>query len=183
MGENQMIRTLATVGSIVGFIAFAFVPPTDANFRAAEGVAQAQVGVRAVATLIADSGIDRAKLDSAVKVLRDITPEPKTALKRVSTVALTQMKLKKTSAFWKATKHSSEDADLVRRMADIEWAARKQDVRLCIGVAEDVVEGDVSSGDYLALCLAKVTGDSARCAQIDGVAGLLRKLCTEELAT
>ena len=181
MGENQVImfRRLITTGMILGFIGSAFVPPTDANFRAAEGLAQAQVGARTAATLLASNGVDRTKVDSAVKVLREIAPEPKKVVKRVSAATLTAMKLKKTSAYWKQVKKESDDEDLVSRMADIEWATRKQDVRLCVGVTE----GTASKGDYLALCLAKVTGDPARCDQIDSAAPVLHKLCTEELAT
>jgi hypothetical protein len=96
------------------------------------------------------------------------------------------MKLKKTSAYWKQVKNDSDDKNFVARLKDIEWATRKTDVRLC-GVLIDtipVTPGEPTRGDYLALCLAKVTGDSARCDQIKtDIAPVLKKLCTEELAT
>ncbi len=174
-----MLRRLITTGMIMGFIGSAFVPPTDANFRAAEGLAQAQVGARTAASLLASSAVDRSKVDTAVQVLREISPEPKKVVKRVSAATLTAMKLKQTSAYWKHVKKESDDKDLISRMDDIEWATRKQDVRLCVGVAE----GTASRGDYLALCLAKVTGDPARCDQIDSSSSVLHTLCTEELAT
>ncbi len=181
-----MLRKLITTGMVLGFIACAFVPPTDANFGSAETIAKAEVGARTAATLLASAGVDRGKVDTAVKVLREVAPEPKKVVKRLSAAALTQMKLKKTSAYWKQVKNDSDDKNFVARMQDIEWATRKTDVRLC-GVLIDTIPintGEPTRGDYLALCLAKVTGDIARCDQIKtDITPVLKKLCTEELAT
>jgi hypothetical protein len=71
-------------------------------------------------------------------------------------------------------------------MEDIEWAVRKTNVRLCRDIASDLLstQDAPSQGDYLALCLGKVTGDMARCDQINSErAPIIKKLCTEELAT
>lgn len=82
--------------------------------------------------------------------------------------------LQKASAYWTQMKSESKSKVLLDSLKDIEWAVRKHDVRLCPSL----------SGDYLALCLALVTQDASRCAQIDASsASGLRKLCTEELAT
>jgi len=181
-----MLRKLITTGMVLGFIASAFVPPTDANFGTAETVAKAEVGARTAATLLANAGIDHAKVDAAVKVLREVAPEPQKVVKRMSAAALTQMKRKKTSAYWKQVKKDSDDDDFIARMEDIEWAARKTDVRLCGELIATIplTLHQPTRGDYLALCLAKVTGDIARCDQIDNdIAPVLKKLCTEELAT
>ncbi len=82
--------------------------------------------------------------------------------------------LQKASAYWSQIKNESKSKVLLDSIKDIEWAVRKHDVRLCSSLP----------GDYLALCLALVTEDASRCAQIDvSSASGLRKLCTEELAT
>lgn len=155
-----MLRSLVITGTILGFIGTSFVPPTVASLPKGQG--------------------------AIASVLRIVVPDPATTTKRVASVAKKAVMTRKTSAYWTEVKTESTDENLVSSLQKIEWAIGKKDVRLCRDLP--IVKSDASDGptygDYLALCLAAVTGDTARCDQINaGTASTLRKLCTEELAT
>jgi hypothetical protein len=200
------LRTLFTVGSIAGFIACAFVPPTDANFTSLQDLAKREVRARTAGSLAGGITMNAGQTEQVAKVLKAVASDPelqtavqkavgttadlksvdeavtvlksmaspKTIMKRAATVATAAFRPHKFSAGWKKHKAASEK-QRVTQLERIEWASRKNDVRLC-----GEVEGDtrVTEGDYLALCVAVVTGDPQRCSQIHS----LKQLCADELA-
>lgn len=90
--------------------------------------------------------------------------------------AATSVRAVRTHAFTSGWKHIKKEGSphLVEQLERIEWASRKADVRLC---GEVVGDADVTVGDYIALCVAIVTGDSARCDYLHA----LQDLCADEL--
>lgn len=159
-----MLRSFLVIGIVIAFIASAFTVPTDQNYKALAETARSEVRKR------------------TADVRRTAVPASKT----LARVAVKRIRIQITGGrpgkAWKAAKGSS-DPVFVQQLERIEWATKKQDVRLC----KDVLTADAAGGkpgDYLALCLARVTGDYSRCMQIDPLeASLLKHLCDEELAT
>lgn len=203
------MRTLVTIGLIAGFITCAFVPPTDANFATITEMAKAQVKDRTIGNLLpADiDGADVKKAADALKkvandprtadimknlassqnslsdvitaadVLKSVAPSPKKVAK-VAAVFVPKTAHTFTMS-WKQRKNATEDATFLKQLDRIEWAARKEDVRLC----QEVMLED-GAGDYLALCLAIVAKEPLRCKQIDEDAPhALQKTCFDEVAS
>lgn len=202
-----MMRTLFTIGCIAGFIACAFVPPTDANFQSLEQMAKTQVRERTASSLLGGKTLDSKQVENAANILKAVVADPalrsavqkaagkatdvstvedivtaisamaspKRVLKRASTVAVHAVQTHRFSATWTKTKVSSTK-ERVLQMQRIEWASRKQDVRLCGEVKGDV---ETTVGEYIALCVALVTGDPSRCDQLRET----KNMCTNELAS
>jgi hypothetical protein len=215
-----MMRNLLTVGAIAGFIASAFVTPTNANLSSMQAFAKDEVRTRAIGSLLGGSVPSVKDAAAAAKVLSAVATNPvlksaaekaigsvtglndidraATVLTSVSTPAnakhivktvvrrLTAHTLTKT---WKSYRNAA-DPFTRAQLERIEWALKKQDVRLCADVADaaknrsDQAPVTLTPGDYLALCVAIVSGDEIRCLQIPTVPdSSLHSLCTEELAT
>jgi hypothetical protein len=156
-----MLRTLLTVGAIAGFIACAFVPPTDANFTSMEELARNQLQNRPSLSLLT-SGVQTMK--------KTVIPR---ATKKVSSVVSNQKK-HLLSVGWNAFKEK-KDSVAKTQLERIEWAFAKKDVRLCGEVKN---ESDATAADYLALCVAVVMRDLSRCDHLRS----MKTLCTDQLA-
>ena len=215
-----MLRNLLTVGAIVGFIATAFVTPTNANLNTVQAFAKDEVRTRAVGSLLGGTVPSAKDAAAAAKVLNAVATNPAlksaaekaiggvsglkdidraaTVLTSVSTPVNAKRVVK--AAVKKMTGHTltktwkgyRNDADPFTRaqLERIEWALKKNDVRLCADVAEaaknrsDQAPAALSPGDYLALCIAIVTADEWRCTQIPAhLDSSIHSLCFEELAT
>lgn len=150
-----MIRNFIAIGVITGFIGSAFAAP---------------------ATINANNNT------LASSVLSEKTVKKTTsAIKSIASTDVTQIK---------NMLRSSVDSFTLSQIERIEWAIRKKDIRLCKDLA-DAVNTDTSStaekhsaGEYLALCVAMVTKNSARCDRIFSKSDtLLHAFCTDELAS
>ncbi len=87
---------------------------------------------------------------------------------------------------WTELVLAEKDPVLHKQLERIDWAAKKGDARLCRELTlGEVIDGGngPSTGDLLALCLAKVLGEGERCAQMSDASAALRTVCLEELAT
>ncbi len=215
-----MIRNILTIGAIAGFIATAFVTPTDANLSTIQAFAKDEVRTRAVGSLLGGSAPSAKDAAAAAKVLTAVATNPAlksaaekaiggaaglkdfdraaTVLTSVSTPANTKRIVKAVTkkltghTLTRAWKEYRNAADPFTRaqLERIEWALKKNDVRLCADVADaaknrsDQAPTDLSPGDYLALCVAIVTVDEIRCTQIPAYPdSSIHSLCFEELAT
>lgn len=215
-----MTRNLVIIGLIAGFIASAFVTPTNANFKAMQALAKDQVRVRTAGSLLGGSVLSAKDAQTAAKVLAAVAANPALkssvakavgsavslknveeaatvltsvsspvkTVKRVAASAAQILTTHRLTSVWKTFK-ASADPFTVAQMERIEWALRKGDVRLCSDVMDsadnrsDKDPQTLTSGEYLALCVAIVTGDPARCDQILSVSDpSLRSLCSDELA-
>jgi hypothetical protein len=97
------------------------------------------------------------------------------------------------SAAWKKMLKAETDPVVLEQLHIIQDAILSGDVRVCGDLpyadpVERVVDGAFrftpSHGDYLAYCLARVTGESGRCAQIDDrVTPDLRAACGADFGT
>ena len=216
-----MIRNLLTIGAIAGFIASAFVSPTNANFSTIHAMAQDEVRTRTAGSLFGGNALSAKDAAAAAKVLTAVATNPalksaaskalggaaslkniddaatvltsvsapKTVLKHVAKTAKKMFTVRKLTHVWKTYKVSADPFTLAQ-IDRIEWALKKNDVRLCSGTAEaaanrsDQAPQTLSPGEYLALCVAIVTGDEGRCDQILPTSdSSMHSLCTEELAT
>ncbi len=66
----------------------------------------------------------------------------------------------------------------------IEQAVQESDVRVCAQLrpAKSAPEKAPSAGDFMALCVARVTGSASRCLQIDATVSVpLKRLCEQSL--
>ncbi len=209
-----MFRTLVLIGSIGSFLTAAMLPQGGIDARAlavavaergeiSMGVASStEASIHKAATILkavsqdpklkaaliaAHDNIPAADIEAASKALLALAPSPKTVVKKVVKTALNSVKKPQVSAMWKTMKAETTDAEFKRAVDRIEFATKKQDVRLCV---DDVIPanaedrgGMATEGDYLALCIARITRDESRCDQISSTLSLpLRTLCTEELA-
>lgn len=205
----SMMRTLVTVGLIAGFITCAFVPPTDANFASLTEMAKTQVKERTLGSLLPseiDAADVKKAADALKKVAND--PRTADMVKKLGTsqnslsdvivaadvlksVAPSPKKVAKVAAAfvpktahtftmsWKQRKKATEDQAFLKQLDRIEWAARKEDVRLC---KDTMAQKD--GGDFLALCLAIVAKEPLRCKQIDEESPhALQKTCFDEVAS
>ncbi len=209
-----MFRSLVLIGSIGSFLTAAMLPQGGIDARAlavavaergeiSMGVASStEASIQKAATILktvsqdpklkaallaAHDNIPAADIEAASKALLALAPSPKTIAKKAVKTALNSMKKPQVSAMWKTMKAETDDAEFKRSIDRIEFATKKQDIRLCIddvipSTAEDT-GGTATEGDYLALCIARITRDESRCDQISATLTIpLRLLCTEELA-
>lgn len=87
---------------------------------------------------------------------------------------------------WSGLVSAEKDPVLRKQLERIDWAVQKGDARLCreLTLGEVIDDGNgPSTGDLLALCLAKVLGEGDRCSQMSDASAALRTVCLEELAT
>jgi len=120
-------------------------------------------------------------LQTATNMLKDIVPEPATVAKAVVN-QVTATVSSQVSKRWTELLSSEKDPALAKIYERIDWAAKKGEVRLCRELTLGVSTETIAAGDLLALCLAKVTRDPARCEQISDDASVLKSICKEELA-
>lgn len=209
-----MFRTLVLIGSIGSFLTAAMLPQGGIDARAlavavaergeiSMGVASsAEASIQKAATILkavsqdpklkaallaAHDNIPAADIEAASKALLALAPSPSAVAKKVVKTALNSVKKPQVSAMWKTMKTQTTDAEFQRLIERIEFATKKQDVRLCIDdvIPSNVADvgGNATEGDYLALCIARITRDESRCDQISSTLSIpLRTLCTEELA-
>jgi hypothetical protein len=125
-------------------------------------------------------------LQKAADALKTVSPSPKKIVSRVVHKAVVSVTGVQPSARWKEIVETEKNSDLRLQLERVDFAARKGDVRLCkeISNAEFANHaGFPATGDLLALCLAKITGESSRCDQINSNLFVpLKPVCTEELA-
>lgn len=131
------------------------------------------------------TAISAGVLSSAAATLKNVLPTPVKAVKKVSKI-VAQPTVRRSNE-WKTILASEGDKHLQELYESVDWAQRKSDVRLCKDLDPAVHTGSPSVagptiGDILALCLAKATGDAARCGQIDAsTASALKSVCETEL--
>lgn len=143
---------LVTFGFIAAFIAVAFMPPSGESIVA-----------------------------YASDTLASVLPEAEIALEKAGTVARSALTSSPVKGAWEAAKQSA-DPRLIRQLERIEWATRRNDIRACVELLSGDAPVGTTPGDYLALCLARVTQSDRYCSQIDSrLAPFLRVLCDEEL--
>ncbi len=194
-----MMRSLFIFGTIALYVVCAFVPPSQANIETvAAQVLQMKKGNA--------SAVVKATLDPRVTVLVDaasrvvqgdrsgvfkdvahfavgVAPDIKKA--KMSLVKSIGNRPVKSSPFTLLVEN--EKNPIIRKQLErIDWAVGKSDPKLCKTLEETHSIADATGvpqfGDLLALCLARVMHDSARCSQIDGAfASTLRSACTEGL--
>ncbi len=212
-----MMRTLLIFGTIALYLVCAFVPPSQANIRAAaaevmhmkSGDASAfvstvvhhidtivkssipleEIASNAHATVLVDvassiaQGDRKAALNNAVHFAVGVAPNIKKAAKSlVKSIANSSVA---SSPFTLLTENE-KNPTIKKQLERIDWAANRSDPKLCKALAETNSVTDVKDvpqfGDLLALCLARVMHDAARCGQINSAsASALRAACTEGL--
>jgi hypothetical protein len=125
---------------------------------------------------------DAATLLKAANTISSVLPTPTSVAQGAIHQVALQLK-PKTSKRWTELLKTEQDAVLLQQLQRIDWAVRKQDVRLCGEVKNPPVPvSGPSTTDLLALCLAKITREGIRCSQISTSASILKSICEEELA-
>ena len=170
-----MIRKLITIGLITGFIASAFVTPTDAHLKSMTALAKDEIRERTSGSLFGGATISSKDAQAAAKILTAVASDPalkKAAIKAAGSASslknvgeavtvLTSVSTKPTvkavvkSVAKAVTGHritpawknyrASADPFTVSQMERIEWALKKHDVRLCHDVYEEVAQAPNTS--------------------------------------
>lgn len=139
--------------------------------------------LRTLASRVAGSNASVKDIGQAAEVLKSVSV-PQVTAKRALTTAAKIVKGHRITKHWKDFRRSA-DPFTADQMERIEWALKKNDIRLCEEVMRSSADNAVIDGPgaYLALCVAIVTSDPLRCSQIlPERYPVIHSLCTDELA-
>ncbi len=214
------MRSLVIFGITALFLVCAFVPPSEANFKAlaergriivqertkaamlsgkipsVQELKQAAAVMKSLAsdpriTVIADGAVkgakgqaDAATLLKAASTLSSVLPTPSSIAQGAIHQVASRLSVK-VSKRWTELLKTETDGVLLAQLERIDWAFKKNDVRLCgeLRTHEPASPGNgITNTDLLALCLAKITREDIRCSQIGSTAAVLKSICEEELA-
>lgn len=205
------MRSLWVFGITAAFIVCAFVPPSEANFKALASRARVSIEQRARSSLVG-SVPQLNELRKASSVIKNLARDPRvsvlvenlnrgfnapagsnvlkesasiidsvlpTAKKKAATVISNIVTAqKKQSPKWLVFLRSETDPAIRKQLDRIDWAEKKDSISLCREL-EAVPQG-TTLGDFIALCVAKISRSPDRCAQISDAA--LKSVCQDELA-
>ncbi len=175
------MRALCVFGSIALYIACAFVPPSQANFHAFAAMAKDLSALDSAAVVSRVTGaLEQANTRA---VIDSLIPDPQTVLE---TVADTLISSGGQTEYLSGLAIAEQNPALRLQFERIQWAASRQDPRLCKLLSEfhpvDAHADIPTLGDLLALCLAETTREASRCNQIDPVtAPSLTVACRNDL--
>lgn len=203
---NGWMRTILVFGLLALFTLVSFVPPSGGGYTIASAQTlplEFNTNVNGVINYVKTTTQNAAKnlpkvnvtLPSEINIdAKEVAP---TLFKKMLSFAVDAAKDKiapepeVTHANWRDAAEEETNDVLKHYFVLIEWAREKHDVRACSELSPTVLEERIvknvsyqtpSHDDWIAYCLARVTGNSDRCQQIQsGILPRLQTLCFEEL--
>jgi len=121
-------------------------------------------------------------LKKGAAAIESVLPTPKQVVTKVVSKLISTPQLKQSDK-WVELLKTEPDQKLLIQLERVDWAAKKGDLRLCKEITVEDSGTGPTTGDLIALCVAKITRLSDRCNQIGDEAAGLKSICIEELAS
>lgn len=212
------MRSKLVFGSVLAYVAMAFVPPSQQNVLVHMQSARADIASTARGALVQEEIPSEKELKAAATLMQELAKNPqigtlihsaeqkagvhngtavigraagflaaispsvkpaRSPVQPTSTIKVTR------STSWKKMVSTETVPALRDLLQQVDFAQRKGDIRLCRDFDPSLAGFSgvrPTAGDFLALCLAKVTGEVRRCEQISlETAPQLRSVCSSEL--
>ncbi len=182
---HAMVTHVAKIRSLNTTAFTQHLTPTPAQVKQVKALANKAVAL-SPKTIVTDtaSALKNVKAkkvtQAATKTVGILVPDPKAAALKLAQNFIAPVPAG--SSLFRNLLTSEQDPIIRKQLERIEWAANKNDPRLCKALGETETFTTPSLSDLLALCLARTTRDSSRCLQIDETNPAFRHACTEELA-